>query len=97
MIITCPNCNKQFKIDSSLIPQEGRELQCGSCESVWFYKPKKQDEDTFTLNENISVNKIEQAVETNNQNLEFSKKSQKEKLIEPEKKKRNIGRNSKNC
>ena len=87
MIITCPNCNKQFKIDSSLIPQEGRELQCGSCESVWFYKPKKQDEDTLTLNENISVNKIEQAVETNNQNLEFSKKSQKEKIIEPEKKK----------
>ena len=38
MIITCPNCNKQFKIDSSLIPDEGRDLQCGSCNNVWFYK-----------------------------------------------------------
>ena len=38
MIITCPNCNKQFKIDSSLIPIEGRDLRCGSCNHVWFYK-----------------------------------------------------------
>ena len=64
-----------------------------SCESVWFYKPKKEDKDTLRLNENISVNKIEQAVETNNQNLEFNKKSQKEKIIEPEKKKKNHCKN----
>ena len=38
MIITCPNCNKQFKIDNSEIPKEGRELQCGSCNHVWFHK-----------------------------------------------------------
>ena len=44
MIITCPCEKKQFKIDSSLIPQEGRELQCGSCERVWFYKPKNESE-----------------------------------------------------
>ena len=54
MIITCPCEKKQFKIDSSLIPQEGRELQCGSCETVWFYKPKNESEATLTLNENIS-------------------------------------------
>ena len=86
MIITCPNCNKQFKIDSSLIPQEGRELQCGSCERVWFYKPKNESEAPLTLNENISENKIEPAIETNDKNLEFSKNLQKEKIIEPEKK-----------
>ena len=54
MIITCPCEKKQFKIDSSLIPQEGRELQCGSCERVWFYKPKNESEAPLTLNENIS-------------------------------------------
>ena len=42
MIITCPNCNKQFKIDNSLIPDEGRDLQCGSCNNVWFYKIEKK-------------------------------------------------------
>ena len=84
MIITCPCEKKQFKIDSSLIPQEGRELQCGSCERVWFYKPKNESEAPLTLNENISENKIETAIETNDKNLEFSKNLQKEKIIEPE-------------
>ena len=87
MIIICPCEKKKFKIDSSLIPQEGRELQCGSCERVWFYKPKNESKDTLTLNENISVNKIEPVIETNDINLEFSKKFQKEKIVEPEIKK----------
>ena len=38
MIISCPNCNKQFKINPSLIPRNGRDLKCGSCNHVWFYK-----------------------------------------------------------
>ena len=83
MIITCPCEKKQFKIDSSLIPQEGRELKCGSCEKVWFYKPKNVSEAPLTLNENISENKIEPVIETNDKNLEFNKNLQKEKLIEP--------------
>ena len=82
MIITCPCEKKQFKIDISLIPQEGRELQCGSCEKVWFYKPKKESKAPLTLNENISENKIKPAIETNDKNLEFSKNLQKEKIIE---------------
>ena len=88
MIITCPCEKKQFKIDSSLIPQEGRELQCGSCERVWFYTPKNESEAPLTFNDNISENKIEPAIETNDKNLEFSKNLQKEKIIEPEIKKR---------
>ena len=84
MIITCPCEKKQFKIDSSLIPQDGRELQCGSCERVWFFKPKNESEAPLTLNENISENKIELAIENNEQILEFSENLQKEKLIEPE-------------
>jgi predicted Zn finger-like uncharacterized protein len=87
MIITCPCEKKQFKIDDSLIPQEGRELQCGSCERVWYYKPKNESKDPLTLNENISVNKIEPVIETNDINLEFSKKLQKEKIVKPEIKK----------
>ena len=87
MIITCPCEKKQFKIDDSLIPQEGRELQCGSCERVWFYKPKNVSKDPLTLNENFSVNKMETVIETNDINLEFSKKLQKEKIVKPEIKK----------
>ena len=43
MIITCPNCMKQFKIDTSLIPDEGRDVQCGSCNNIWFYQFKNED------------------------------------------------------
>ena len=83
MIITCPCEKKQFKIDSSLIPQEGRELQCGSCERVWFYKPKDESEAPLTLNENISEKKIEPAIETNDKKPEVRKNLQK-KIIEPQ-------------
>ena len=53
MIITCPNCNKQFKIDSSLIPNEGRDLQCGLCNYVWFYKIEEENSKTLQLKDEI--------------------------------------------
>jgi predicted Zn finger-like uncharacterized protein len=38
MIITCNNCNKRFDIDSNLISDKGRLLQCASCDHKWFFK-----------------------------------------------------------
>ena len=87
MIITCPNCEKQFKIDKSLIPNEGRDLQCGSCEHVWFYKLDNESEAPLTLNENVSQNKVEVNIKLKDKNLEFSKEYKKEKKIKPETKK----------
>ena len=84
MIITCPCEKKQFKIDESLIPQEGRELQCGSCERVWFYKPKNEKDDPLTLNENITADKPEQKTEKKDKNFEFSKELPKEEKNETE-------------
>jgi len=45
MIISCPACKKKFEIDANLIPKEGRNLQCGSCLNVWFYKFEKNISD----------------------------------------------------
>ena len=59
MIITCPNCKKQFKINNSLIPDEGRDLQCGSCNHVWFYIKKKENNEVLKLNEEIISKDIE--------------------------------------
>ena len=86
MIITCPNCNKQFKIDNSLIPDDGRELQCGSCKYVWFYKPENENEVPLTLNENASVDKVEPDIEIKDKNEDFSEKLNQEKIIKPERK-----------
>ena len=66
MIITCPNCNKQFKIDGSLIPNEGRDLQCGSCNHVWFYKIEEENSETLQLKEEI----VKKEVETKSENKE---------------------------
>ena len=38
MIITCPCEKKKFDVDASLIPVEGKMLQCGACDRKWFYK-----------------------------------------------------------
>ena len=40
MIINCIKCTKKFEVNASLIPDNGRTIQCGSCNHVWFYKPK---------------------------------------------------------
>ena len=90
MIITCPCEKKQFKIDSSLIPNEGRELQCGSCERVWFYKPQNKSEALLTLNNSISTHKTEKNYEVIEKNLEISKTLKQEKKIESEIEKENL-------
>ena len=77
MIITCPNCNKHFEIDKSLIPDEGRDLQCGSCDHVWFYKSEEKNNDLLKLNDEndskdieITAKQDEKKIEDNNQPLE---------------------------
>ena len=64
MIISCPSCKKKFEIDANLIPESGRNLQCGSCSNVWFFKPKKsvsvlEIEDNL---ENIKKNNIKDEI-----------------------------------
>ena len=69
MIITCPNCNKKFKIDNSLIPDEGRDLQCGSCNHVWLYKINEENSKILKLKEEIDINDIETKVDKNNEEI----------------------------
>jgi len=69
MIITCPNCNKNFKIDNSLIPDEGRDLQCGSCNHVWLYKIEEENSKILKLKEEIDINDIKTKVDKNNEEI----------------------------
>jgi len=38
MIITCNKCSKRFSIESHLIPEKGRLVQCSNCNQSWFFK-----------------------------------------------------------
>ena len=69
MIIECPWCEKKFEINESLIPKEGRNLQCGSCNKKWFYVPEIKD-----IQKDVSVEKY------NNDIIDTNEK--KEKKIE---------------
>ena len=55
MIITCPSCKKKFNIDINLIPTDGRNLQCGSCDHVWFYKKEDPIPEQLQINEDIAI------------------------------------------
>ncbi len=72
MIITCPNCNKKFNIDVSLIPEKGRFLQCGSCNHKWHYIISKQESENDKNinirnkdNESTYINKLPQEEKAN--------------------------------
>ena len=87
MIITCPNCNKQFKIDNSLIPDDGRDLQCGSCNHIWFYKIEEENGEILKLKEEISIKDIETKVKKKKEEIVETKQplEKKEKISEKQK------------
>ena len=100
MIITCPSCNKKFNVDASLIPQDGRTLQCGFCEHKWFFKKENTEEKIKVLeknipapviedNKNLSENIKKDIVDEKHQDTE-SLKSSKEERSEKVKKKNDI-------
>ena len=59
MIIECPCKKKKFNIDINLIPAEGRNLQCGSCDRVWFYKKEDPIPEPLQINEDIVIKEKE--------------------------------------
>ena len=58
MIIICNNCNKKFDIDSSLIPDKGRLLQCASCDHKWFFKKETLENTISPINEDTSIDNV---------------------------------------
>ena len=82
MIITCPNCNKQFKIDNSLIPDEGRDLQCGSCNHIWFYNIQEKNNEVLELKQEIFSEDIETKAENKEDKIE--EKQLTEEIIKTE-------------
>ena len=100
MIITCPCGDKKFNVDASLIPQEGRTLQCGFCDHKWFFKTENTEEEIKVLeknipepviedNKNLSGNIKEDIKDEEDQDSE-SLKSLKEERSEKVKKKNDI-------
>tara|TARA_Y100001958_G_scaffold88308_1_gene60015 strand:+ start:333 stop:806 length:474 start_codon:yes stop_codon:yes gene_type:complete len=74
MIIECIKCSKKFDVDSELIPNEGRTIQCGACEHIWFFN--KNDQKIIEKDEEKIIKK------NDSKKLETKiKKRNKEKII----------------
>ncbi len=58
MIITCNNCNKKFNIDSNLISDKGRLLQCASCDHKWFFKKEVLENTVSPIDEETGIDSI---------------------------------------
>ena len=71
MIIDCPSCKKKFKIDDSLIPAKGRNLQCGSCNYSWFYKIEVKPSEQIILTEDVTNNNQKTFDENNDQEIKL--------------------------
>ena len=55
MIITCPCNKKEFEVDASLIPTEGKLLQCGACDRKWFFQKEVKIKEKELPIERISI------------------------------------------
>ena len=75
MKISCPSCKKKFNLDDSLIPENGRLLQCGFCNHKWFYEKNTKLIDEHSelnipseplLNENLTkkISSVDTSVES---------------------------------
>ena len=84
MIISCDQCHKKFEIDSDMIGENGRLLQCGSCDHKWFFK--KDEDRKSNISSNIIIEKKEIKNTDNNQidktvfNENFEINSNKEEI-----------------
>jgi predicted Zn finger-like uncharacterized protein len=39
MRLICPNCDAEYEVDASVIPEAGRDVQCSNCGHAWFQLP----------------------------------------------------------
>ena len=66
MIVDCINCKKKFDVESDLIPDKGRLVQCNSCDFKWFFKKeiinvpiKVENDETINLLDKASDSELD--------------------------------------
>ena len=93
MIIACPYCKLNYKIEENLISKKGRKVKCYSCANFWIQFPGKKyiklkSEDSFSTELERRQNLIRNSLSKKNiniKNLEYgnnllSKEEEKELL-----------------
>ena len=77
MIISCENCLKNFDVEDSLIPENGRMLQCSSCDHKWFFKTSGIETKILEVSNSINPDEFindKQKEKINNETKEIKSK-----------------------
>ena len=83
MIITCTSCYKKFEVNSDLIPEIGRLLECSSCNNQFFFKKEKViTKLTSIVNKEAQINTDMIAI---NKDLGIDKSKKVNKIIKKKK------------
>ena len=91
MEISCQKCTKKFEVNDSLIPKEGRLVQCGSCDNKWFFKkPFKKDQKIIIKKEESKKPETKIHTEKKIHRDKITPKIEKKEIIYKESKKRKI-------
>ncbi len=43
MRLTCPNCSARYEVADTMVPPEGRDVQCSNCSTTWFQPGRRTD------------------------------------------------------
>ena len=90
MIITCPNCKSNYKIEETLISDNGRKVKCFNCTNFWIQFPdgkfiKLKSEDFFSTELARRQNLIRNSL--NKKNIHINKTEDKNNLLNKEQEK----------
>ena len=76
MIITCKECNANFKLDESLLKPTGSKVRCSKCNDIFVAYPPK-------ISEKVEA-PIEMALDIEEQQVTKDLKADKEKMTDPD-------------
>jgi len=96
MIISCPSCSKKFRISESLIPKDGRLLQCSNCNHKWHFQIPIKPVDNFDPIKLIVTQEQTNDENISSENIKKKKPIRKTKKIRKKSYKKNNETDSKN-
>ncbi len=68
MIVACP-CGKKFNLDTSMIPEDGRLLQCGFCDRKWYFTLPLDAKDSNDNDFKSNITESKKDIESENKKI----------------------------